>query len=45
MNCNKIIILDEGKIIDIGTHNQLLEKNKLYQDIYNSQKEVIEYDI
>ena len=43
--CNKIFVLEEGKITNIGTHQELLEKCKLYQDIYKIQKEVIEYDI
>ena len=44
-NCHKIIVLDKGKIVDFGTHNELLKKSKLYKEIYNVQKEVIEYDI
>ncbi len=37
-DCDKIIILDNGGINDIGTHNELLERNEIYQDIYNSQQ-------
>lgn len=45
LNCNKILVLDNGKIIDSGTHQELLEKCNLYREIYKSQKEMIEYDI
>lgn len=32
-----IIVLDEGKILEKGTHNELLEKNGLYHSIYEKQ--------
>lgn len=37
-DCDKIIILDEGGINDIGNHEELLSRNEIYQDIYNSQQ-------
>ncbi len=37
-DCDKIIILEQGKINDIGTHTELLERNEIYQDIYESQQ-------
>lgn len=36
---DKIIVLDDGKIVGIGTHQELLADNKVYQEICNSQKE------
>lgn len=36
--CDRIIILDEGKINDIGTHEELLERNDIYKDIFCSQE-------
>lgn len=36
-NADKIIILDNGKINAVGTHNELLKSNKIYIEIYNSQ--------
>ena len=37
-DCDKIIILDEGGINDIGTHEELLLRNEIYKDIYDSQQ-------
>ena len=38
-HADQIIILDNGKINAIGTHESLLAGNKIYQEIYESQKE------
>jgi ATP-binding cassette subfamily B protein len=37
-DCDKIIIIDNGEINDIGTHEELLERNEIYTDIYNAQQ-------
>lgn len=36
-DADKIIVLDEGKIDAIGTHDELLKSNKIYQEVYSSQ--------
>ena len=36
-NADKIIVLDEGKIIQKGTHNQLLEVDGYYKELYLKQ--------
>lgn len=36
-NSDKIAVLDDGMIVGIGTHDYLIEKCKIYQEIYNSQ--------
>ena len=36
-NAQAIVLLDDGKISDIGTHEELLKRSKLYQDIALSQ--------
>lgn len=36
-DANKIIVVDNGNIIDIGTHVELLERCKIYQEIHYSQ--------
>lgn len=35
---DRIIVLDDGKIDDIGTNDELLERNEIYRDVYNSQQ-------
>lgn len=37
-DCDKIIILDNGTVNDIGTHEELLERNEIYRDVYISQQ-------
>lgn len=34
---NKIIVMESGKIVEQGTHNELLKNNKLYAKMWNSQ--------
>ncbi|MBQ7884698.1 MAG: ABC transporter ATP-binding protein [Clostridia bacterium] len=36
-NADKIIVLDDGKIVGMGTHEQLIESCKVYQEIAYSQ--------
>lgn len=36
-NANHIIILDEGKILEEGTHTELVAQNGYYKDLYNKQ--------
>ncbi|MBQ7225763.1 MAG: ABC transporter ATP-binding protein [Clostridia bacterium] len=35
--CDRIIVLDDGKMVGIGTHEELLALCPVYQEIYNSQ--------
>ena len=37
MNADKIIVMDEGKIVGEGTHQELLKNNSVYQEIASSQ--------
>ncbi len=37
MDCDKIIVLEDGKISDIGTHNELLLNSEIYRSIAVSQ--------
>ena len=37
-NADKIVILDQGKINAVGTHEQLLSGNEIYREIYNAQQ-------
>ena len=38
MDADRIIVLDDGKIDAIGTHEQLLQSNAIYREVYESQQ-------
>ena len=37
MNADQIIVLDDGLVAGIGTHENLLKNCEVYQEIYYSQ--------
>jgi ATP-binding cassette subfamily B multidrug efflux pump len=37
MDADKIIVLDEGEVVSIGTHKELLKNSKIYYEIATSQ--------
>ena len=37
VNCNRIMILESGKIIDQGSHQELLERSDVYQSLYKTE--------
>ena len=37
MDCDKIIVLDDGKVVGMGKHDELLANCLVYAEIYNSQ--------
>lgn len=39
---NKIIVLDEGRIIEEGTHESLIEKDGMYRDLFEKQGQIEE---
>lgn len=39
---DRIIVMDDGSISDIGTHKELLERNEIYREVYNSQQKGVE---
>ena len=41
-HADQIIILDDGRVSAIGTHEELLARSEIYQQIYESQKEGVE---
>lgn len=36
-NADMIVVLDDGKICDLGTHSELLESSPIYREVYTSQ--------
>jgi ATP-binding cassette subfamily B protein len=39
MDADRIIVMDDGKIVGIGTHEELTENNEIYNEIFVSQQE------
>ena len=37
IRADKIIIINRGKIIDVGTHNELLKNSTIYKNLYSKQ--------
>ena len=37
MSADKIIVLDDGKCVGLGSHSELLEDCPVYREIYSSQ--------
>lgn len=44
-NVDKIIVLEEGKIVEEGNHEQLMNNKNLYEKLYTLQKESIEWSV
>ena len=40
MHADKIIVLDDGEVVGMGTHEELLENNQVYKEIYMSQNAI-----
>ena len=36
-NCDRIIVMDDGKIDGFGTHDELIKSNDIYREVYESQ--------
>ena len=37
IDCDRIFVVDNGKIIDVGTHEELMKKSKFYKGLYESE--------
>jgi ATP-binding cassette subfamily B multidrug efflux pump len=37
LNADKVVVLDKGRLVAMGTHNTLIQTSVIYQEIYDSQ--------
>ncbi|MBQ8081227.1 MAG: ABC transporter ATP-binding protein, partial [Clostridia bacterium] len=38
MEADRIIVLDEGRVTDVGTHEGLMQRSEIYREVYTSQQ-------
>ena len=37
-DADEILVVDDGEIKGVGTHDELIKSNEIYQEIYNTQR-------
>lgn len=42
MDADKILVMDEGKITAVGTHDELMNTSEIYREVYESQQKGVE---
>ena len=40
VDADKIIVMDDGRIVETGRHEELLNKNGIYKELFDSQFDV-----
>lgn len=43
--CDKIVVLKDGRLVETGTHNELMEQDGLYHRLYSLQNDSMEWTI
>ena len=44
MDADRIIVLDDGHVVGLGTHEQLMKNCGIYREVYESQQEGVSID-
>ena len=44
MDADLIVVMDDGRIADAGTHEELMKTSEIYRDVYQSQQEGVSID-
>ena len=44
LDADRIIVLNDGQIDGYGTHQELLQNNTIYQEVYHSQRKGADFD-
>lgn len=37
MDADQIIVLNEGRVMDVGTHDEMMSRSPIYREVYESQ--------
>ena len=45
VECDKIVVLKEGHLVEEGTHNELLRQSGLYHRLYSLQNESMDWTV
>ena len=36
-NCNQIVVFDKGEVVEVGSHQELMNKNSAYKKLWEAQ--------